>query len=347
MNKGYLSSVTLKNLTAFSSVTGRFSPGLNVLVGEGGSGKSHMMKFLYGACEASLGQRSFPEKLTRLFMPLGGRIGRLVRRGEELSSGAIEIRKTRDGGEDHILCSFDDSTDSPSEVEMVGEREWLAHPLESVFLPVKEMLVHAPNFTALHRAGRLAFDDTYADVIERSMAQPDAPLDEDMTELALDLERRIGGQVVEREGGFFLQSEYDDLEFPLMAEGLRKLGVLWRLIRNGTLTGGSVLFWDEPEANVNPSAIGPMMEVVLAIQRRGVQVFLATHDYVVLKELDLRSREGDDVRFHALFRNGRGIDISSTEDYPSLHPNVISQVFMDLYHRDATRALLESEEGES
>lgn len=346
MDKGYLSSVTLRNLTAFSSLTGRFSPGLNVLLGEGGSGKSHIMKFLYGACEASLGQRSFPEKLTRLFMPLGGRIGRLVRRGETPTSGAIEIRRQGNGGEDHLLCSFDDRAENPSDVEMEGERGWLARPMESVFLPVKEMLAHAPNFTDLHRSGRLAFDDTYADLVIKAMARPDSPLDEEMSDLALELERRIGGRVVEREGGFFLQSEHDDLEFPLLAEGLRKLGTLWRLIKNGALTGGSVLFWDEPEANVNPSAIGPMMEIILAIQRRGVQVFLATHDYVVLKELDLRAREEDDLLFHALFRNGQGIGLSVAKDYPSLHPNVISQVFMDLYHRDAVRALSEPEEEE-
>ena len=38
------------------------------------------------------------------------------------------------------------------------------------------------------------------------------------------------------------------LEFNLVAEGLRKIALLWQLIKNGTLEKGSVLFWDEPEA---------------------------------------------------------------------------------------------------
>ena len=38
---------------------------------------------------------------------------------------------------------------------------------------------------------------------------------------------------------FFLSGEQGEIEFTLLAEGLRKLGLLWLLIRNGSLkTGG-------------------------------------------------------------------------------------------------------------
>lgn len=344
MTMPYLSSLTVRNLTAFTDMTARFSPGINVLLGEGGSGKSHFMKFLYAACQASLGEKSFPEKLTGLFMPLEGRIGRLVRKGGNSASGAIEIKRRRDGGEEHLLCSFDSRACGPEDAELEGEKAWPACPMESVFFPVKEMLAHAGGFVELHKSGRLAFDDTYADLIVKAMAEQNAPLSREMTNLAAELEHRIGGQIVERNGIFFLRSEWDDLEFSLLAEGLRKLGTLWRLIRNGTLKEGAVLFWDEPEANLSSAAIGPLMEIILAVRRMGVQVFLATHDYVVLKELDLRSKEDDGLLFHALFRNGRGIGLSEALDSPSLYLGEISQVFLDLYRRDSARALSETEE---
>lgn len=41
-------------------------------------------------------------------------------------------------------------------------------------------------------------------------------------------------------------------EFNLVAEGIRKMVLLWQLVKNGTLEKGSVLFWDESEANINP-----------------------------------------------------------------------------------------------
>ncbi|MFO1416253.1 MAG: hypothetical protein U1F28_03715 [Acinetobacter sp.] len=39
---------------------------------------------------------------------------------------------------------------------------------------------------------------------------------------------------------------------PLIAEGLRKLAMLARLISTGTLLEQDYLFWDEPETNLSP-----------------------------------------------------------------------------------------------
>jgi ABC-type multidrug transport system ATPase subunit len=51
------------------------------------------------------------------------------------------------------------------------------------------------------------------------------------------------------------------------------------LIQNGTLLNGSVLFWDEPETNLNPKLFGPLIEILLQLQHSGVQIFISTHDY--------------------------------------------------------------------
>ena len=39
---------------------------------------------------------------------------------------------------------------------------------------------------------------------------------------------------------FFLKNDDGDMEFTLLAEGLRKLGLLELLVRNGTLPNGSI-----------------------------------------------------------------------------------------------------------
>jgi len=98
----------------------------------------------------------------------------------------------------------------------------------------------------------------------------------------------MDGKVVLREEGFFLRNKQGNLEFTLLAEGMRKLCLLWLLVQNETLLHDSVLFWDEPETNLNPKQFGVLIEIFLELQCLGVQVFLATHDYVILKELDLR-----------------------------------------------------------
>ena len=57
----------------------------------------------------------------------------------------------------------------------------------------------------------------------------------------------------------------------LVAEGLRKLAMILRLAQSGTLVEGGYLFWDEPEANLNPATIRPVARVIRLLAQAGVQ----------------------------------------------------------------------------
>jgi AAA15 family ATPase/GTPase len=158
--------------------------------------------------------------------------------------------------------------------------------------------------------------------------------------LMLTLQDAIEGKVTIKKDEFFLANKQGNLEFSLLAEGMRKLGLLWVLIQNGTLLNGSILFWDEPEANLNPSLYGTLMDIVLQLQRMGVQIFLSTHDYVILKELDLRKRPTDKILFHSLYRDNLGsVDHKASDDYLGMHPNAIDEAFGSLYDREIQRSL--------
>jgi ABC-type multidrug transport system ATPase subunit len=120
---------------------------------------------------------------------------------------------------------------------------------------------------------------------------------------------------------------------------MRKLGLLWILIQNGTLQDGSVLFWDEPETNLNPTMYSKVMNVLLELQRAGVQVFFATHDYVILKELDLQMTDEDKVAFHSLHRDETGeIACHTTDRYLDIAPNAIAETFTSIYDREIERS---------
>ena len=129
------------------------------------------------------------------------------------------------------------------------------------------------------------------------------PADSSCSRVLAELEKIIGGRVVASGEEFFLRSKRGDLEFSLLAEGLRKLGLLWLLIQNGTLRRGSVLFWDEPGASLNPNLFKVLVSALLELHRMGVQIFLATHDNAVLRELDSQRGSGDSVVFHSLYRD--------------------------------------------
>lgn len=75
-----LTKMEAENFTVFEKISIPFCRGLNVLVGENGVGKTHVMKIAYAACQASKHDVSFSQKSVMLFRPDQSSIGRLVNR---------------------------------------------------------------------------------------------------------------------------------------------------------------------------------------------------------------------------------------------------------------------------
>lgn len=333
-----LTRVELENFTAFRSLKLDLCPGVNVLVGANGTGKTHLMKVCYAACDVSKGTVGFAEKLVAVFLPSGRALNRLVRRQQGSSRTSAKLHRSSMT----LRASFSNHSVSASSAHTTGGRAWLDERVESVYIPVKEMLSNAPGFRSLYSKREVHFEEVYRDILDRAyLPLLRGPMDKQRKRLLAGLQATIAGKVVVRGEEFFLRNRQGNLEFALLAEGMRKLGLLWLLIQNGTLQSGSVLFWDEPETNLNPRLFGNLVDVLLELQRAGVQVFLATHDYVILKELDLRTTAADQVAFHSLFRQeGTGeVGCATTHSYLEIHPNAIADTFADLYNREIERSL--------
>ncbi len=332
-----ITRIKLERFTAFKELDFEPSPGINVLVGANGTGKTHLMKVAYAACDISKTKTDFAEKLIRVFLPSQGALGRLVMRQQGSSRGIAEVH--RQGLK--LRISFSNHSTVPASANIAGSKAWQHEPLESVYVPVKEMLSNAPGFRSLYAQREVHFEEIYADILDRAYRPAlRGPLDHNRRKLLEVIRKLIEGRVVVKDEEFFLRNKHGNLEFTLLAEGMRKLGLLWLLIQNGTLLEGSVLFWDEPEANLNPKLFGPLMEILLELQRMGVQIFLATHDYVILKEIDLRKKDKDRVLFHSLYRTEDGeIACQSAARYLDLHPNAIADTFSELYEREVQRVL--------
>ena len=336
-----LTQIELTNFTAFESLNERFSPGVNVIIGVNGTGQTHLLKILYAACAVTTGEdkeRGFAYKLLAVFTPYQSRMTRLIRRRRGLSPASITVR--RDDGSS-IKLVIDNLKADVKDIGVTGARRWQTTGLEAAYIPVKEMLAHAPGFLSTVGKREIAFEEVYPDIIKRAyLPKLTGKPDEGRARLLTALQKAIEGKVVIKGEHFFLKNKQGDLEFALLAEGMRKLALLWLLIQNGTLLSGSVLFWDEPEANLNPSLMGEVVEVILELQRLGVQVFLTTHNYVLLKEFDLRRKKSDAIRFLSLFRDeSENVAGRCSDTYLDIDPNAISGTFSDLYRRDIARAL--------
>jgi hypothetical protein len=306
-----LDAIDLAQFAAFANAEIKFGPGVNVLVGANGTGKSHAMKLAYGTLRiASDSARStlpfgdrLEEKLARLFQPDDLNVGRIVRRraggragvGGGNNRAEIALRHS----EGRIRFTLHTKGDR---LRVEGRPAPAKSPV--LFLPPREVLSLGLGFVDLAEDYAVPLDGTYSDAT-RALARPPARKQPALlAALQAHLAEVLGGDVVEEGGRFYVKlSAGARLEAPLMGEGLRKVASLIRLMQNGSLVRGSTLFWDEPEANLNPILTRTIADVILGLAQAGVQVVVATHDFFLASRLSMRlgvSGTPPDVRFIGL-----------------------------------------------
>ena len=291
-----LTNLHLKNLTVFPDADFRFAEGLNLLVGENGTGKSHLLKMAYALIHVlakdtggngnkeptkTFLQRAIADKLLGVFKP--DELGRLVRRQQgrnRCEVGAILA------GENSLRFSFYSKSKTEVSVEQPLPKRLDKLP---VYLPTRELLTIAPGFVSLYETTVLPFEETYRDtclLLGAPLAR--GPREARIRELLVALEEAMDGKVeTDATGRFYLKSSSGKMEMHLVAEGLRKLAMLARLIATGQLVDKGCLFWDEPEANLNPRMVRTVAGTILHLCRSGIQVFIATHSLFLMRELDI------------------------------------------------------------
>lgn len=294
--KNTLSSLQVKNVTLFKDETLVFAPGLNVIVGENGAGKSHLLKLAYSllAVSGSVGKSaSLPNKgvwqgevagkLVGVFRPEA--LGRLVRRRQGRERCVVEAFFT------NSACDFTFSFASQSKTEVVADGVPLAFIEKMpVFLPTRELLTLYPNFLPLYESFHLEFDETYRDTcLLLGAPAVKGPREKRVRLLLAPLEEAMGGKVVlDKNGRFYLHIPgRGNMEMPLVAEGVRKLAMLGRLVATGSLLDTGYLFWDEPDSNLNSKLIKKIAVSMLELCKNGIQVFIATHSLFLLRELEI------------------------------------------------------------
>ncbi|WFU81342.1 AAA family ATPase [Bradyrhizobium sp. CIAT3101] len=384
-----IAGIEIENFTAFGSLQLSLSPRVNVVIGSNGSGKTHLLKAIYGLALAGLplsADRSEKEvgadisrKLLRLFSPEENKIGTL-----RASGAKGQTRLSLVSSDDtRVAISFGSRSQS---VRIKVDASGTGHELQPVFIPTKEVLslIRGMRHPDHDRATvEMIFDDGYIDLAELlvhpGFEDEASSLAEDprLSSIVRELVDLVGGRYRWADGGTFrfepgryeekvdparskskAGQAYQDstvtrfvtkdgrsLSSSMTAEGYRKIGVLHRLLSNGSINPGDtgVLLWDEPEANLNPKLMKKLVQLLLELSRNGQQIVLATHDYVLLKWFDLLMEKGkeDHVRFHVLVReeNGAAIVVHSTDDYDQLVNTGIAKTFSELYDAEIERSL--------
>lgn len=339
-----LQRLRINNFTVFAEADLEFCRGLNVFVGENGVGKTHLLKLPYAVMAAmaapghdvdsrptkSLLKRAIAEKLVNVMRPEG--LGRLARRQRGRQRCEVVLNYAEKGAK--VAFSF--ATKSKSEVVM-GTRPAAWLPARPVFLPTRELLTIYPGFSALYDMRHLEFEETWRDTCQL-LGSPTlrGRRETEAGQLLVPLERLMGGRLVLNQNGrFYLRNKQGSIEMPLVAEGVRKLAMLARLVATGSLASQTTLFWDEPESNLNPKLIRGVADAVLQLASGGVQMFIATHNLFLLRELEILLAEDSHVkvpsRFFALGLDsgGSGVSVEQGDSVHEVDPLVLLDESLD------------------
>jgi predicted ATPase len=318
-----IASLRLKDFTVFKEAEFNFAAGLNVIVGENATGKTHILKLAYSTTHVctrgtrepgsaptkSYLQSAIASKLTAVFRPDElGRLARRDRRGRQRS----EVRCSYRAPVNDLAFSF--NTVSRSEVTVDRAPSAWIEKLP-VYLPTRELLTLFPGFVSLYETSYLPFEETWRDtsiLLGAPLAR--GPRERRIKELLAPLEDAMDGKVeLDESGRFYLNSGGVSTEMHLVAEGLRKLAMIARLIATGSLVDKGFLFWDEPESNLNPRIIRQVARTIVQLAQSGIQVFVATHSLFLLRELELLLQQAEfdetDRRFIGLHRRPGGVDV--------------------------------------
>ena len=340
-----ITRLKLTNFTNFSRLGIEFSPKINVIIGENGTGKTHLLKAAYGLCAGSSLHKNKPNisqdeiesalttRMLRLFMPLDDKLGKLHRQG---SAEQAQLHVDFALGQKLTVTFFNNS----KSLVIQDSANYEQFQAEPVFIPTKEVLSFMKGFTSLYDKYDLSFDQTYRDVcgfLDLPEVRSET-LHEKSKWAMSEIQGICGGRFIFYGGGkVTFRTDNAEYSANAMAEGFRKAGMLSRLLETGVIRPGvsGTLFWDEPESNMNPKLMKLLVQILLELSRNGQQIIIATHDYVLLKWFDLlmdNKGKEDHVRFHALYRDTDtgAMNVDSVDDYRAISPNAIAETFNDL-----------------
>ena len=286
-----LDRIQLKNFGPISDLDWSDLGRINLIIGTNSSGKTFLLKAIYctlhtlEAYKRGNEQRSASEiladKLHWTFQT--DRIGELVTKG---ASSPLSSTATLDG---HTF-SYSFGKDTQRQISTL-ENHISPRESNSIFLPAKEVLSLHPVILKSREQDRVfGFDDTYFDLAKALLV----PLQrgknyKSFSESRKRLDKLLGGTIKFDKDGNRWTFIKNRQRFPIgvTAEGVKKIAILDTLLGNRYLDAQSVVLIDEPESALHPDAISKLLDIIAILAESGIQFFLASHSYFVIKKLFL------------------------------------------------------------
>lgn len=288
---------------AHSELSLKDIPSINVIIGKNDTGKTGLLKLLYATVKSLevyslkseqsdvVFKKELSDKLHDTFMPRKNGLGDLVQKG---SREKLDVNITIVGNNGRykqpIYFSFGERTEKSITTCIEHVEPITNTTINALFVPAKEVLT---AFTDIRNIREnfygVGFDDTYLDLIKAlSLETTKGRVANELSKVNKSLEDLFEGKIEQtgqKEQPFIFKKGNQQFAMQQTAEGIKKIGILTTLITNRQLGKGTILFMDEPETALHPDAVRQMVEMLVAMSKAGVQIFLASHSYFVIKQL--------------------------------------------------------------
>lgn len=325
-------------------------PQITVILGKNDTCKTGLLKMIYSVGKAKelyakqtihYPDASFKnilsKKLFDVYTPKRAGLSDIVRKNGSPKKLSVEL--SFEGKISRVGFSFGiDTRNTITDVNIVNENsEKIAN---YIFIPAKEVITAFNTIKAIARQFFFpGYDDTTLDLIDLlDIPVVQGGTNAEFQEILRKMSEMFSGELkqVENTERFVFQKGNTEFALPLTAEGVKHIGILSTLIQNGQLNQNSVLILDEPEDNLHPGAIRSLMKIITELGKKGVQVFITTHSYFVLKQLHIEARSNEmDMMCCSLNRNDKGtIDAFFGNLKENLPDNSIIDESMAMYDED-------------
>lgn len=297
--------VNISNFGPIQSLSFNCSKGINLIIGTNGTGKTWLLKSIYTVLKTieEKGRGNNPKSVEDIFSE------RLFWTYQNLKLGDLVTKGQN--GKSNIKISFSDgdfNTEFSSSAEKKAQisQNLPQRNANSVFIPAKEVL---SLFHVIKKSRDIdksfGFDDTYLDLARALDIAPQPELlTKEFSKPVNQLENIIDGKLVFENNNWIYKQGNNKFSIFSVAEGIKKLSIFNCLLSNGYISPNSVIFIDEPESALHPKALVQFLDIIEQLQDSGIQFFIATHSYFVIKKLVLIAKKSKHSIPLLSFENG-------------------------------------------
>ena len=263
------------------------------------------------------------------------KLGDMVTRG---SSGPLSFRMELDGQD--FSYSFSQHAESK-----VGAIDPLAEgrKANSIFIPAKEVLsLYSVILNSREVDRSFGFDDTYYDLARALRIAPKRGRNYTVfSDFRKILKNVINGKVdLDEKSGKWYYKDKNSYRFSIGAtsEGIKKISILDRLLANSYLSDRSIIFIDEVASALHPDAVCQFLDMIYDIaDRMGLQFFIATHSYFVIKKLALIAMKKPELVTCISLHKDKSVEYHDL--YEGMPDNSIIDTSIRLYEQEIEEGL--------